>query len=182
MDAYSSRTVSITDQMPAAVASWTAKYGRAPNKRELLYIRQEVTLASRHGKQDGDIDWDALTARWDAKLGGELASLAPRVSNLRGPEDAAHATQPGAGPDAGPSRAELTHAVQRALALVQSAQSTWTRADLVKQLALVLPVQTRRIAPEEAVALLRELADEALAGSVEQVVCLEAPEWPPLPG
>ena len=53
MDAYSSRTVSITDRMPAAVESWTAKYGRAPNKRELLYIRQEVTLASRHGKEDG---------------------------------------------------------------------------------------------------------------------------------
>ena len=37
------------------------------------------------------------------------------------------------------------------------------------------------MAPEAAVALLHELADEALAGSVEQVVCLEAPQWPPLP-
>jgi hypothetical protein len=181
MDAYSSRTVSITQQMPAAVASWTAKYGRAPNRRELLYIRQEVTLASRDGKEEGQIDWDALTARWDAKLGGQLASVAPHVSYLRGPGDAEHATQTGAGPDAGPGRAELTHAIQRALSLVQSAQSTWTRADFLKHLALVLPVETRTMAPEAAVALLHELADEALAGEVEDVVCLEAPEWPPLP-
>ena len=177
MDAYSSRTVSITDRMPAAVESWTAKYGRAPNKRELLYIRQEVTLATRHGKEEGAIDWDALTARWDALLGGELASVAPRVSKLRGHGNAARAT-----PDnAGPAQAELTHAVQRALTLVQSAQSTWTRADFLKQLALVLPAGTRRMAPEAAVALLHELADDALAGGVEQVVCLEAPQWPPLP-
>ena len=71
--------------------------------------------------------------------------------------------------------------MQRALALVQSAQSTWTRADFLKQLALVLPVETRRMAPEAAVTLLHQLADDALAGSVEQVVCLDAPEWPPLP-
>src|ERR1022692_3512157 len=181
MDAYSSRTVSVTKKMPAAVESWTAKYGRAPNKRELLYIRQEVTLASRHGKEDGAIDWDELTARWDAQLGGKLASLAPRVSDLRGPGNAAHATRTGAGPNAGPARAELSQAVQRALTLVQSAQSTLTRADFLRQLALVPPAKTRKMAPEAAVALLRELADGALAGGVEQVVCLEAPEWPPLP-
>ena len=80
-----------------------------------------------------------------------------------------------------PAREELTRAVQRALTLVQAAKSTWTRADLLKQLALVLPVETRSMVPEAAVALLHELADEALAGSVEQVVCLEAPQWPPLP-
>ena len=183
MDAYSSRTVAITDRMPAAVESWTAKYGRAPNRRELLYIRQEVTLASRDGKQGGAIDWDALAARWDARLGGELASVAPRVSDLRGRADAAaHATRRDAEPHAEPDRAELAHAVQRALALVQEAQSTWTRADFLKQLALVLPVQTRHMDPEAAVALLHELADGALAGGVEQVVCLEAPQWPPLPG
>jgi hypothetical protein len=47
----------------------------------------------------------------------------------------------------------------RALRLVQSAQSTWTRADFLKQLALVLPVETRRMTPDAALALLHELAD-----------------------
>ncbi|MGO8895114.1 MAG: hypothetical protein ACLQB1_36265 [Streptosporangiaceae bacterium] len=35
--------------------------------------------------------------------------------------------------------------------------------------------------PEESQELLLGLADEALAGRTGDVVCLEAPEWPPLP-
>jgi len=246
MDAYSARTVAITEAMPAAVASWTAKYGREPNERELLYIRQEATLASRHGKDGGVIDWDALAARWDARIGGELASVAPRVSPVlradaatgwdaargtrtalrdaghagwRGARpvqerDAVSASAPGAEPAsatgrtqatrrthapgilrdavrmrdadqlrgaARPAPEELTRTVQRALTLVQAAKSTWTRSDLLRQLALVMPAESRAMTPETAVALLHELADEALAGSVEDVVCLEAPQWPPLP-
>jgi hypothetical protein len=231
MDAYSSRTVAITEAMPAAVASWTAKYGRAPNERELLYIRQEATLVSRHGKEGGVIDWDALTEQWDAQIGGALASVALRVSPVlqsdarvgadadaargevrealrdAGPEiapdlgsapdarlarDAARTQDAVPTRDAGygarrlrdaqqPAPEELTRAVQQALTLVQAAKSTWTRSDLLKQLALVMPPQTRSMLPGAAVALLHKLADEALAGSVEEVVCLEAPLWPPLP-
>ena len=95
--------------------------------------------------------------------------------------DTHSAPRAGAATHAEPTREELTHAVQRALTLTQAAHSTWTRADFLKRLAPVLPVQTRAMAPEAAVALLHELADEALAGSVEQVICLEAPQWPPLP-
>ena len=70
--------------MPAAVESWTAKYGRAPNQRELLYIRQEVTLASRHGKDAGVIDWDALTARVGrADRRGACVGCAARVEPAR---------------------------------------------------------------------------------------------------
>ena len=181
MNAYSARTVAITEAMPAAISSWTAKYGRAPNQRELLYIRQEVTLASRHGKEDTAIDWDALAERWDALIGGQLASIAPSVSSLRGAKDDACATQRDATQDAGPDRVTRTHAIRRALASVQAAKSTWTRADLVKYLGLALPAETRGMRPDDAVALLHELADKALAGAVEQVVCLEAPQWPPVP-
>ena len=35
--------------------------------------------------------------------------------------------------------------------------------------------------PEEAQELLLGLAEEALSGRSDEVVCLEAPEWPPLP-
>jgi hypothetical protein len=181
MDAYSSRTVAITGKLPAAVESWTAKYGREPNQRELLYIRQEVTLASRDGKDAGVIDWDAMTARWDTLIGGALASVAPRVSALRAGAHAAPASRNDADAHATPSRAELTRAVRRALTLTQASRSTWTRSDFLKQLALVLPAHTRNLAPTDAVALLHRLAGEALAGSVEQVACLEAPQWPPLP-
>jgi len=212
MDAYSSRTVAISSAMPAAVESWTAKYGRAPNERELLYIRQEATLASRQGKDPRAIDWDALAAAWDARIGGELASVAPRLASvLRAVPGVGRATHTDAAPDAGavrdarpapdasaaretgadaglracagaaPQREELARTVQRALAQVQATKSTWTRADLLKQLALVMPGATRSMDPETAVALLHELADEALAGTAEEVVCLEAPQWPPLP-
>ena len=61
MDAYSTRTQSIKEQTPAAVADWTAKYGRAPNRRELLFIQNEVTMSSRQGKDEGAIDWDAFS-------------------------------------------------------------------------------------------------------------------------
>ena len=64
--------------------SWAAKHGREPSKRELLYIRQEVTMASREGKEDGEIDWDALLekweAKWDARDGTSLAQVAREVS------------------------------------------------------------------------------------------------------
>ena len=87
MDAYSSRAASIAGELPNAVAAWTAKYGRAPNQRELLFIQNEVTLTTRQGKEAGAIDWDALCARWeerwDAQWGPGLASVASRVSDLR---------------------------------------------------------------------------------------------------
>ena len=76
MDAYSTRTEAIKDATPRYVAAWIARYGRAPNERELLHIQQLVTLATRQGKDDGVIDWDACARRWDATLGGDLARVA----------------------------------------------------------------------------------------------------------
>ncbi len=72
--------------------------------------------------------------------------------------------------------------VQKALTLVSEKKPTWTRHELVRQLALVMPAQTRHMTPDAAQDLLAGLADEALSGDIGDVVCLEAPEWPPLPG
>ena len=69
----------------------------------------------------------------------------------------------------------------KALVLVSDKHPAWTRHDLLKQLALVLPPETRHMSPEEARELLLGLAEEALSGRTGEVVCLEAPEWPPLP-
>ena len=71
--------------------------------------------------------------------------------------------------------------VRKALALVSEKKSTWTRHELIKQLALVMPAQTRQMPPGAAHTLLLGLADEALSGDIEHVVSLEAPQWPPLP-
>lgn len=178
MDAYSTRTQAIREQTPAAVAAWTAKYGRVPNRRELLFIQNEVTLSSRQGKEPGAMDWDALAARWDETLGGALADIAPAVTALGGTAAAAARAEPGPGE---PSPDAQARAMQAALARVQQRHSTWTRADLMRELATVLPDAARTLPPERAVSLLHELTDRALGGETEQVACLDAPEWPPLP-
>ena len=58
-DTYSTRTQTIKAGVPAAVEEWTRKNGREPNSRELLHIQQAVTMATREGKEDAQIDWDA---------------------------------------------------------------------------------------------------------------------------
>jgi conjugative relaxase-like TrwC/TraI family protein len=75
MDAYSTRTESIRQATPAYVAEWTARYGRAPNERELLHIQQLATLSTRTRKDAGPIDWDALARHWDQALSGKLADI-----------------------------------------------------------------------------------------------------------
>ena len=103
------------------------------------------------------------------------------MSNARGPDATGSAAVDGSGP-AGPlSREAQARAVQKALALVSEKQPAWTRHDLVKQLALVMPAESRRMSARAARELLLGLAEEALSGRGGDVVCLEAPEWPPLP-
>ena len=194
IEKYSTRTQQIDDATQEAVDEWAAKHGREPSKRELLYIRQEVTMASREGKEDGAIDWDAQIekweAKWDARDGTSLAQVAREVSNLRGPEGGAESAA-GSGAEAGPrdpepepaapDAAAQTRAMQQALARVQAAHSTWTHADLMREIADVMPPAAHQMEPAAVVALLHEMTDRAIAGEAGQVVCLDAPEWPPTP-
>ncbi len=73
MDAYSTRTVRVHEKERELARAWQRRHGRAPTSRELLHIANDATLQSRKGKDAGAVDWDALAARWDATLGGELA-------------------------------------------------------------------------------------------------------------
>jgi hypothetical protein len=186
MDAYSTRTVQVREKERELAQSWERRNGRAPNSRQLLFIADKATLQSRKAKDAGEIDWDALAQRWDATIGGELAGIAPAVSkNLRGRDGPA----PGSGAELRrglqlglpPSRAAQVRAVQKALVLVSGKHPAWTRHDLLKQLALVMPPETRHMAPAAAQELLAGLAEEAISGRAGDVVCLEAPQWPPLP-
>jgi hypothetical protein len=181
MDAYSSRTVQVHEKERELARAWALKNGRAPNSRELYYIATKATLQSRAGKRPGQIDWDALAARWDATLGGELADVAPAVSNARGPGVAAPSARQDREPGGPPSRESQARALEKALWLVAQKHSAWTRHDLLKQLALVMPLETRQMDAAAAQELLLGLAEEALSGRVGDVVSLEAPEWPPLP-
>ena len=181
MDAYSTRTVQVREKEHELARAWERRHGRAPTSRELLHIANDATLQSRKGKDAALVDWDALAARWDATLGGQLAGIAPAVSNARGP--GAHANEHHGGrASAGlPTREAQARILAKALTLVSDQHPAWTRHDLLRQLALMLPPQTRQMSPAEAQELLLGLADEALSGRTGDVVCLEAPEWPPLP-
>jgi hypothetical protein len=186
MDAYSTRTVHVHEKERELARSWERRNGRTPSSRELYFIANKATLQSRMGKDAGEIDWDALARRWDATIGGELAAIARAVSNSRGPDASARGASDGrepggAAPGGPPSRKTQKRAVQKALVLVSEKHRAWTRHDLVKQLALVMPTETRRMDAEAAQELLLGLAEEALSGRAGDVVCLEAPQWPPLP-
>jgi conjugative relaxase-like TrwC/TraI family protein len=181
MDAYSTRTVQVREKERELAQAWERRHGRAPTSRELLYIANDATLQSRKGKDAAPVDWDALAARWDATIGGELAGVAPTVSNARGPNTQAHEHHGGRAPAGPPSREAQARALAKALILVSDQHPAWTRHDLLKQLALVMPPETRQMSAQAAQELLAGLADEALSGRAGDVVCLEAPEWPPLP-
>jgi hypothetical protein len=186
MDAYSTRTVAVKEKERELARAWERRHGRAPTSRELLYIAQAATLQSRKRKEAGVIDWDVLVEWWDATIGGELAGIAPAVSNARGPGGKPEAAdvspeEGGPGPACSLSRTARERVVRKALALVSEKKPTWTRHELIKHLALVMPARTRRTTPGAALTLLFGLADQALSGDIEQVVLLEAPPWPPLP-
>ena len=181
MDAYSTRAVQVREKERELAQAWERKHGRAPTSRELLHIANAATLQSRTAKDAGLIDWDALAHRWDATLSGDLAGIAPVASNARGPDAQASEHHGGRPPPGPPAPEAQARALAKALVLVSAQHPAWTRHDLLKQLALVLPAQTRRMSPEEARELLLGLAEEALSGRTGEVVCLEAPEWLPLP-
>jgi hypothetical protein len=184
MDAYSTRTVAVHEKEHELARAWERRTGRAPNSRELLYIAEKATLQSRKGKGGGEIDWDALTQRWDATLGGELAAIAPRVSNTRGPGGSAgpvSGREPHAPEGGPPSRDAQERALAKALVLVSDKHPAWTRHDLLKQLALVMPPETRHMDNKAAQQLLHGLAEEALSGRSGDALCVEAAQWPPLP-
>ena len=181
MEAYSTRTVQVHEKERELARAWQRRHGRTPTSRELLHIANDATLRSRKGKDATPVDWDALAARWDATLGGQLAGIAPTVLGARGPGVHEHEHPGGHAPTGPPTREAQERALAKALVLVSDQHPAWTRHDLLKYLALMLPPETRQMSPEEAQELLLGLAEEALSGRTGEVVCLEAPEWPPLP-
>src|SRR5262249_28421877 len=87
----------------------------------------------------------------------------------------------GAAPDGAPPSPEVQEQVIReALARVQASRSTWTRADLMRSIAWSMGQEFCGMTPDARQALLEQLTEQA-PGVDRGVVCLEAPEWPPVP-
>ena len=183
IEKYSTRTQKIDAETARAVDAWKARHdGQEPSRRELLYIQQEATMATRKGKEDGEIDWDELLekaeASWESLDGTRLRDVAGKVSNLRGPGALRATAQPGAGPSAD---AQM-RVMQTALARVGEHHSTFIRADLMREIADSMPPEANAMAPADSVALVNRLTDRALAGEAGQVMSLDAPEYPQVPG
>ena len=182
MDAYSTRTVQVHEKERELARAWERKHGRAPTSRELLHIANDATLQSRKGKDAGPVDWDALAARWDATLGGELAGIAPAVSNARGPGAQASTSITAAARRPDRPRARPRHGRwPRPWSWSRTSTPPGPGTTCSSSSPWCMPPETRQMSPEEAQELLLGLADEALSGRTGEVVCLEAPEWPPLP-
>jgi hypothetical protein len=169
LDAYSARSRAVTRKAATLARQWEQKYGRAPNAREMLFITDEANLASRQGKDDEPIDWDALTAKWDATIGGQLAAIAEAVCDFAATPD-----------EALPSPEVQEEAIREALAKVQASRSHWTHSDLMRSLAWSMGQEFCGMTPDARQALLEQMTEQAL-GVDYGVVCLEAPEWPPVP-
>jgi conjugative relaxase-like TrwC/TraI family protein len=168
LDAFSTRAHTVTQTGLRLARQWAQRRGRAPNAREMVYLSLAANKISRKGKE-GQIDFDVLTAGWDATIGGELAAIAGRVCDF--------AAAPGG---AAPPRQVQEQAIEQALASVQAKHSIWNRADVMKNLAWSMGQPFAHLAPGTRRELLEQMTEQAL-GVDHGVVCLEAPEWPPVP-
>ena len=185
MDMFSSRRRSIGPLTARLAQAFEAQFGRAPDARALASLRQWANHATRRGKDTDPLDLAALVRQWSAQAraseAGALEPVAPAVMATGAPSSPAE-------PDSQPAQAQahaapLTEAqahrlISEAVAEVQTAQSTWTEADLIRHLGERLPEHVGAMSAPDAAALLPALARQALA---TEAVALSAPEWPRVP-
>ena len=170
LDAFSTRAHTVTKAQLRLAREWAQRHGRAPNAREMTYLSLAANKITR-GAKDGQIDWDKLTAGWDATLGGQLAAIARQACDFDAQRG--QAAEP-------PPRAMHQRAIEQALASVQAKNSTFTRSELMKNLAWAMGQEFAHLSPGAWHELLEQMTDQAL-GVEHGVECLEAPEWPTVP-
>ncbi len=170
LDAFSTRAHTVTKAQLRLARQWAQRHGRAPNAREMTYLGLAANKITR-GAKDGRIDWEALTAGWDATLGGQLAAIAGQACEF--------GARPGQAAEL-PPREVRDRAIEQALASVQAKDSTWTRSDLMKNLAWAMGQEFAHLSPGAWHEMLEQMTDQAL-GVEHGVECLEVPEWPAVP-
>jgi hypothetical protein len=182
MAQFSARRQSISDLTARLAAEFEAQHGYAPDARALGKLRQWANHASRAAKDDEPLDLAAEARRWAAQAraseAGALEPVLAAVSSRAG----AGARRREPGPVARLSPEQEREVMAQALARVQEAQPAWRKADLIRHLGELLPDHVACAGDADAAELLPALADRVLAGGAgEQVMALEAPEWPRVP-
>ena len=155
IEAYSTRTQTIDKATRRRSRPGSAEARPGPDRRELLYIRKEVTMATREGKEEGAIDWESSGRPAGGQVGvpsdgtQARASVARQGRNLRGPGSGAPRARAGAGVPR--RRADAQHARDEPRAGARpGAQATWIRADLMREIADALPPEAHAMAPADA--------------------------------
>ena len=183
MDEFSSRRQTISALTERLAREFEAQHGYAPDARALTTLRQWANHASRRAKEAEPLDLAAQARRWAAQAraseAGALEPVMPRVTTRRG-ESAAPTSEPRPIWELTPW--QEADVMAQALARLQEAQPTWLKADLIRHLGELLPDDVACRDDAAAAALLINLAERVLAGGAgEQVLTLEAPEWPRVP-
>ncbi len=184
---FSSRHAEITKFTQALAEQYERDRGHAPDQRATASMRQFANSRTRKGKAEGALDFTKLLREWEetsrkAEL-GTLRDLA-RVIWHAAPRTHADGTQMAAQLA---SRGLMTHAQEHAamaagLAQVQESRSAWGRTDLVHCIGQHLPDHAIGRSQEDAWQILENLTSRAIAGQAgEEVVRLDAPEWPRVP-
>ena len=183
MAEFSSRRQTISALTERLAREFEAQHGFAPDARALGKLRQWANHASRAAKDGEPLDLAAEVRRWaaHARVGeaGALEPVMPGVTTRRGPG----APGPGEPRPIWELSPDQAHDVMaQALARAQQAQPAWRKADLVRHLGELLPDDVACRDDAAAAALLTDLAERVLSGGAgEDVLALEAPEWPRVP-
>ncbi|HCT80690.1 MAG TPA: TrwC relaxase [Micromonosporaceae bacterium] len=169
---FSSRRREVTAAANVLIAQFTQNRGRPPNALEVSRLALVASKGTRPGKRAGREAWPQRLQRWESELrqavDQTLAQIAHTViGRVSGPVQIPF------------SRTEV---ITAAVAQVQEVKSSWTRYDLIRALNEQLPWCLDRPGAAQTVALLEELADEAIAAyGPAGVVCLAAPDLVAVP-
>lgn len=163
-DAFSTRAKELRDRACELAAAYERAHGHAPGKAAWYRIRQQAALETRASKDHNPPAAGERVRSW--------ADRAERsgIGSLGSLHEAASAYAAEHAPSEVLSGAERASVIRQAIAAVQTANASWTRAQLLFELGRALRALPDDVDPEP---YLASLADEALSGRAEGVITVQ---------
>ncbi|GAA4895125.1 MobF family relaxase [Actinomycetospora straminea] len=164
-DMFSSRSHKISGRAAELIEAFEASRGRDATGLERDRIKRQATLATRAAKSHGGETREQFLSRVDDELRAEV------IGGLTGVAHAARAQHEQ--DQAAPERFAAAEVIEAALEAVQARKTSFTHADLVREINALLPDHLGTPQGTDVAALLHGLADQAIA-LVEHVDQIEA--------
>lgn len=170
MDHFSSRSHALTPKARELAAEYERTYGRAPNAVQMSRFNQRATLATRPAKEhSGESGADRLE-RWDrelrAEIGAGLAAVAETVLQQDPPA---------------PRPFDVDAVLETAVAAAQASDSRFTLSSVLAEVDATLPDYLGGLSGAESHAMLRGLAEDAVASDPVLDLRADAPGAESLP-